>query len=177
MTRQNWLYWHQAIDVDDLLKNADLRHPEEATTFGGERPEYRRSKVKWLSDHADIKQKLWEYVGQAANSFEILTSQAAEVQYTEYHASDGGKYDWHHDVDWNSGDIGDRKLSVVVQLSDPSEYEGGYFEFQDVENPKEEMRDKGTILVFPSLLLHRVTPVTSGVRKSLVAWFEGPPWR
>ena len=71
----------------------------------------------------------------------------------------------------------DRKLSVTVQLSDPSEYEGGGFEFLECPNPDESSRKKGTVLVFPSYLKHRVLPVTKGTRKSLVAWFEGPRWK
>lgn len=64
-----------------------------------------------------------------------------------------------------------------MQLSDSSEYEGGSFEFMEVEQPQEEAKTKGTALIFPSYLQHRVTPVTEGVRKSLVAWFSGPRWQ
>ena len=65
---------------------------------------------------------------------------------------------------------------MTVQLSDGSEYEGGDFELRDgTANPlnQTELKQKGTVLIFPSFLSHRVKPVTKGVRKTLVAWFEG----
>ena len=99
------------------------------------------------------------------------------LQYTEYHAEDTGFYNWHTDVNWLGQDDADRKLSVTIQLSDPDEYEGGDFEFQFIPGPEQEAaKKKGTILIFPSHQIHRVTNVTKGVRKSLVAWFEGPRW-
>ena len=70
----------------------------------------------------------------------------------------------------------DRKLSVVVQLTDPDEYEGGEFKFKYVEQP-EGFNNRGSVLVFPSYLEHCVTPVTKGTRHSLVTWIEGPRWR
>ena len=59
---------------------------------------------------------------------------------------------------------------------DTSEYEGGDFEFDEVKTTAD-FRSKGTVLVFPSYLRHRVLPVTSGIRRSLVAWFVGPRWK
>ena len=70
----------------------------------------------------------------------------------------------------------DRKLSVVVQLTDPSDYEGGIFEFKTVETPAN-FKTRGSILVFPSYLEHQVTEITEGTRYSLVCWAEGPRWR
>ena len=67
---------------------------------------------------------------------------------------------------------------MVVQLTDPSEYEGGNLELQWHEPPGfENLRKRGTIIVFPSFLKHRVTPVTRGIRHSMVSWMEGPKWR
>ena len=177
MTRQNWLYWHKSVETDVILDIASKQTVQDATTFGGLNEDYRRSKVSWLSGNDEIGNLLWPYVQSAAEAMNIDIAPMCELQYTEYHGSQGGKYDWHHDVDWNRADGFDRKLSVTVQLSDPEDYEGGIFEFGDVEQPSAECRDKGTILIFPSYLPHRVTPVTSGVRKTLVAWFEGPTWR
>jgi PKHD-type hydroxylase len=177
MTRQNWLYWHKSIDVDAILKVAEKEVVQDATTFGGMNEQYRRSKVAWLTGNETIMNLLWPYVNAAAGVMGVDVGAVADFQYTEYHGSQEAKYDWHHDVDWSSDSGRDRKLSVTVQLSDPSDYEGGHFEFQEVVQPDSECRDKGTVLIFPSYLQHRVTPVTSGVRKTLVAWFEGPTWR
>ena len=58
------------------------------------------------------------------------------------------------------------------------DYEGGNFEFDgDIDQLPPEHKEKGTVIVFPSFYRHRVTPVTKGTRKVLVAWFEGPHWR
>ena len=102
----------------------------------------------------------------------------ADIQFTEYLATENGHYNWHHDIDWQNNNGYDRKLSVTVQLSEPSEYEGGNFVFDEVDSPDSNiLKQKGTVLVFPSYLRHRVEPVTKGVRRSLVSWFEGPSWR
>jgi len=84
----------------------------------------------------------------------------------------GGKYDWHMDV--GPGQNSSRKLSMSVQLSDPKSYEGGDLEFMRVAQKSE--RDVGALIVFPSFLQHRVTPVTKGTRYSLVAWVHGKPF-
>ena len=72
----------------------------------------------------------------------------------------------------------DRKLSVVVQLSEPEDYEGGVFEIDDVVRPyplnTSLFQPRGSILIFPSYIKHRVLPVTKGVRRSLVTWYNGP---
>ena len=71
-----------------------------------------------------------------------------------------------------------RKLSVSVQLSDPNHYKGGNLEFADfIGTPEQKyLRPKGTVIVFPSFIPHQITPVTEGVRHSLVGWYEGLHW-
>lgn len=71
-----------------------------------------------------------------------------------------------------------RKLSLITQLSDPGDYEGGdvMIDMGDV-NPFPASRDRGAHTIFPSFLLHEVMPVTRGRRWALVAWMEGPPFR
>jgi len=177
MTRQNWQYWHKSVDVEPILDIASKETVTDATTFGGKNEEHRRSKVAWLTGNEDIMGILWPYVNKASKVMNVSVAAMSQFQYTEYHGSQEAKYDWHHDVDWNNDTGGDRKLSVTVQLSDPSDYEGGHFEFMEVEQPLPESRDKGTVLIFPSYLQHSVSPVTSGVRKTLVAWFVGPRWQ
>lgn len=72
-----------------------------------------------------------------------------------------------------------RKLSCVIQLSDPATYEGGDLTFEHVaQYPNaEEMRQQGTAIFFPSFVRHAALPVTSGKRYSIAAWFDGPKWR
>lgn len=129
-----------------------------------------------MSHDLAVRDWLWQYV-QVANelAFQVDVGNDAELQHTEYLSSDTGHYDWHHDVFWTSDSPTDRKLSVVVQLSDPSDCEGGQLEFSGVGGPP--VWSRGSIIVFPSTLPHRVRPVTRGRRRTLVGWFYGPRWR
>jgi len=79
-----------------------------------------------------------------------------------------------------------RKLSIIVQLSDPEDYEGGDIYFS--RPPKDgrldaegetipQFREKGSVIVFPSYVRHKVSPVTKGIRKSATAWICGPPFK
>lgn len=92
------------------------------------------------------------------------------VQIAAY--SGGGFYDYHMDL--GPGKHSGRKLSISVQLSDPTDYEGGDLEFLNIEQTVP--RSIGSLIVFPSYLVHRVTPVTSGTRRSMVSWISGPPF-
>jgi len=69
-----------------------------------------------------------------------------------------------------------RKLSMSILLND--DYEGGGFEFATLNKIYTPDFDKlGSIMVFPSFMMHRVKPVTKGTRYSLVSWFLGPPFK
>lgn len=96
------------------------------------------------------------------------------LQFTEYEAP-GGKYESHVDRGYN---IPVRKLSIVLQLTDSDDYEGGDLEWiPQIEKPHKLPRTRGTLLAFPSFQLHRVTPVTKGTRNSLVGWINGKQFR
>ena len=95
------------------------------------------------------------------------------LQFTKYIAP-GQHYDWHQDRGPNCGI---RKLSMSLQLSDPADYEGGDLQFKFGKGKETFQRKRGMMAIFPSWTLHRVTPVTSGVRHSLVAWISGPPFK
>ena len=101
------------------------------------------------------------------------------MQYTIYKGTDEGFYNWHYDTFWAGETTYDRKISVIIQLSNPSDYEGGEFLLEDqYEQPNAtELKQRGTVLCFPSFLMHTVKPVTKGIRKSLVAWIEGPKFK
>ena len=70
-----------------------------------------------------------------------------------------------------------RKLSMVLQLTDPSEYEGGDLQLLETEDPVTLKRDQGTVLFFPSYTPHRVTEITRGTRNSVVGWTTGKPYK
>ena len=178
--RNSWQLWSGAL-TDEIVDNIIREGGEttQASTFNSGGADVRSSKVSWLTNKKWILDLLFDYANIANQAaFNAHIYKRAEIQFTEYHASENGHYSWHHDIDWNRSDGLDRKLSITVQLSSPEEYEGGAFSFSEVQSPDEaSSKKKGTILVFPSYLQHSVSPVTSGVRKSLVAWFEGPTWR
>ena len=180
MHRPLWQLYEKAVDGSFVNKIHDLAEEQivnKATTFNDDN-EVRSSEVAWLSHHKELQNFLWDTVQNAnRNVFGFRVENFADIQYTLYHAEQNGHYNWHIDTNWSSQTAFDRKLSITVQLSDSEDYEGGDFSFSDVENPdKEKLRQKGTILIFPSYLSHRVSPVTKGTRCSLVAWFEGPRW-
>ena len=102
------------------------------------------------------------------------------IQHTEYNK--GSFYDWHQDCFLGESQEGvyERKLSFSIQLSEPDSYTGGDLEFTDditlTLEEKERLRQKGTIIIFPSFLQHRVTEITEGQRHALVGWREGKQW-
>ena len=85
----------------------------------------------------------------------------------------GGKYDFHQDVIWNKRNQPQRKLTIIVQLSDGSDYEEGDIVVKGYNFPKN-FRERGTVIIFPSNMQHQVNPVKSGTRYSLVSWAVGP---
>ena len=155
----------------------------------------RNSDVTWIDDvwiYKEIQPYIHKANKNAGWNFQWDRSEAC--QFTKY--KHGQYYDWHCDS-WdkpynkpntkNHGKI--RKLSVTCQLTDGSEYEGGELEF-DFRNYDPHMRDeskhlrkakeilpKGSIIVFPSFVWHRVKPVTKGTRYSLVLWHLGKPFK
>lgn len=146
--------------------------------------QYRKSDIRWINTYdlnaKFITETLWNYAVDAnRNNFGFDINYLRDIQYTTYKSEQNGKYDWHEDVFWLNPTAYHRKLSVVIQLTDPSEYEGGCFEIDSQFGvlDQQEIKKRGTVLIFPSFVRHRVTPVTSGQRKSLVAWIEGPKWR
>ncbi len=142
----------------------------------GEYAKIRHSKVCFISpgnENGWIFSRLQALVMAANQQFQFHLSGFQEpLQVAEYES--GGHYDWHVDIgtDITSG----RKISASVQLSDGDSYEGGDLEFLNVNIPKLP-RTIGSVIIFPSYLAHRVSPVTRGIRRSLVAWVHGNPFR
>lgn len=191
--RSEWLIWDgdQAIDAVTCASiiAAAMAIPAQTATVGGEskvNEAVRCSTVRWLTRGGQFDPLftlLEERVRQAnRKAFGLDLSYLPDLQFTTYEAG-GEHYDWHVDCFWPLAAKGarqtmtDRKLSIVIQLSDPDEYEGGDFELRAGGLNAVAMRRRGTMLAFPSILEHRVKPVTAGARHSIVAWYEGPFWR
>ena len=179
--RELYRVWSSRLsseEVDRVIAIASEQPVQDATIFGSREAvqEIRSCTVRWLSDDW-VKDLLWPYVEEAnEKAFHVDVHNHAEMQLTEYRAEQRGHYAWHHDVHWSGPAEVARKLSVTVQLSHADDYEGGDFEFDEVQT-NADFRSQGTVLVFPSYLRHRICPVTSGTRRALVAWFFGPRWR
>jgi PKHD-type hydroxylase len=154
------------------------RAPKEGQIHKQRNLNYRRSKVRWLGPGAStqwVYDRIWK-LAQVANDemwgFE-LKGAGENIQLGEY--TQDGHYDWH--MDCRGGFSVRRKLTVVVQLSDKDDYTGGDLEVMTSRKPRQVPREAGTIILFPSYILHRVTPITGGVRRSMVCWLTGPPLR
>lgn len=140
----------------------------------------RKSKNSWISNNFEsewIYRKLEDicrYENSTKFMFE-LNGFYEDLQYTVYDGSDGDFYKCHRDS--GQGILSIRKLSTVVLLSHPQEYEGGNLEIFIADNYLPMPKDKGSLIIFPSYEWHRVTEVTKGKRRSLVSWISGPPMR
>jgi PKHD-type hydroxylase len=139
---------------------------------------YRRSKTCFIPktwEFTEIYLKIFNFTNKLnKDTFNFNLNKIQELQYTEYDESYQGHYDWHTDIGLKY--TSQRKLSISIQLSDSSEYEGGELQINTGGHIKTCKKTKGTLIVFPSFLLHRVTPVTKGTRRSLVLWVVGPPF-
>ena len=101
---------------------------------------------------------------------------AESAQVARYGSDRQGHFDWHSDI--GAGPLAARrKLTVVVQLSDPAAYQGGVLEVRPDSHVAVADAAQGTAVIFPSFVLHRVTPVTAGTRWSLTLWAHGPAFR
>jgi PKHD-type hydroxylase len=182
-----WEVWTSALSGAecDMIVERALAYEAQTATIGFAKDQrqneaYRSSVVRWLNvpGEREIVDRLMHFVHASNRSnFGIDIAQPFDLQFTEYHGSARGKYDWHQDVWLESNRMFDRKLSLVVQLSEPGDYEGGGFEFFGIQHPGAVFAPRGSMLIFPSWLQHRVLPVTKGLRRSLVSWVEGPRWR
>ena len=104
-----------------------------------------------------------------------LTGFHEDFQYTIYKGEEKAHYDWH--IDNSSLDNVPRKFSMVLQLSDPKDYEGGNLEIKVGSTPDVVDKKRGLVAAFPAYRLHRVSPVKKGIRKSIVIWVVGPAFR
>jgi len=154
----------------------------------------RSSDVAWIGDspdHAWVFEPLANLVAVTNQKYwRWNVTDRESIQFTRY--GSGQFYDWHMDArkepyptDGRWGGLV-RKISIAVNLGEPTDYEGGNFEIEDPTptplrserriQSLEGMRERGSAVVFAAHLHHRVTPVTRGLRRSLVGWFLGPPF-
>ena len=172
---------------DEIIQRGMACTPQSGSIGDGSEAKsdsHRVSTIRWLDPYSNkgIRDVIFEYAERANREFFgfDISVGSHELQFTEYQGNTNGRYGWHHDVFWTSNRPYDRKLSVVVQLSYVSAYSGGGFEFEEPGLDNADLlrfSERGSILVFPSFIKHRVTPVDNGTRYSLVSWVDGPKFR
>jgi PKHD-type hydroxylase len=190
-----YVYWNDAFsncELNDFENICDTYDRERASTVGEKDKEDcekvrksevcfidRNNKTSWIFDRFN------QVITNMNNEFyQFILNGYDKFQYTVYNSENQGKYDWHMDTimgpmpDDSFDEI--RKLTCVMLLKEPvKDFSGGEFELNisNEEYPMVPEMTRGTIIAFPSFLLHRVKPVYLGVRKSVVIWVEGPKFR
>ena len=186
--QEPFAWWENAFNNEQLnwLQQRAREANQKAMIGGGgsgiNNPNIRRSDLNWMSNTSET-QWVFEALGHIVSSLNAqffrfdLTGFGENIQLTNYDSSEHGMYGWHIDMGPNTNSPC-RKLSLVLQLSDPVDYEGGVLELQPQGKDSIKMRkQRGLVVVFPSWTLHQVTPVTQGSRQSLVAWITGPAFK
>lgn len=176
-----WYKGFSAAELDTITAYGDQLGHNKATIEGRAREDVydsvRITRTAWIAQNP---QTAWLYermarIGRHLNELVYrldLTRLSEQLQYTVYGAAEGGHYDWH--VDHGTVTPSPRKLSLILQLSDPKDYEGCELQIHAANKIETPPRERGTVIAFPSYALHRVTPIVSGTCKSLVSWISGP---
>jgi PKHD-type hydroxylase len=158
----------QIVEKDAETKNMNVRISDVCFLEPDQHNQFIFEKFNFLIDVANQKFFHFDLYGYD------------HIQYSTYNSNELGKYDWH--IDLMLGNTNDtpstRKLSISFLLNEPGvDFEGGDLEFLTGPTSGKVELNKNSALFFPSWQLHRVTPVTKGVRKSLVFWVKGPKFK
>ncbi len=173
-------------NADDIINKLDKKTIPGTTVNNN--PSARKSEVFlwdiWKIDLIDLQKviiyKLKEIFIEENKKYKFdLDYSSINVQYTKYQKGDF--YSWHTDDDFNATHKkyqNVRKLSITVALNMGS-YEGGDLQMilNHQKDPRTMRLEFGDVLVFPSFTQHQITPITKGIRYSLVSWVSGPSWR
>jgi len=181
----DYYFFRNAFNDEEIerIKKIAMKYPALNAGTGqeysaSEDDSVRKSTIRWMYDEVGeldwVYKRLFEMANEANNHlWDFNLSHAGEVlQYTEY-PPDGGHYDWH--IDCGHHMQAQRKISITVQLND--DYDGGELQLWRGQSPATAHKEKGTVVIFPSYMLHRVAPVTKGTRNSLVLWIGGDHYR
>jgi PKHD-type hydroxylase len=168
-------------ELDTIVDYGEKQRHEKATIEDEGRLEVtdhiRVTRLAWIPHDPEtnwVYDRLWR-IGYHLNlnTYRFDLSGISErLQYTIYESAEGGHYDWH--IDRSTTAPMPRKLSLVLQLSDPADYEGCSLEIRAANNIDVAPLERGTVIAFPTYVLHRVTPIQRGRRASLVSWISGP---
>ncbi len=182
-----WFYKKNVIDESTICKIENYIEGKELISNQSMLDVYnkdiRSCEIHWMHEEGDeeelmpiytevtykirqINDCMWKYI---INGWEPF-------QYTQYDESYGGHFNWHIDVHpkFNVDDFDPRKISFSVGLSNLDDYDGGDFMIKIDRNDREFKLGRGDVIVFPSWMLHKVSSVTKGMRRTLVGWGNGP---
>ena len=146
----------------------------EAGVVGQKDPLYshRVTDVSWIPPTQDTQ---WLFARIAPLFKQWQITRIAPLQYSVYRP--GGHFDWHNDNGlrpdgqlWYTSPISNRVVSAVINLSRPDEYTGGGLEIKHPSGVAKAPTHRGATAVFTSTMYHRVKPITTGIRKTLVIW-------
>ena len=143
---------------------------------------YRDSTISWIpvNDQTTwIYQKLTDCITEVNESFfEFDLTRIEKLQFTSYYGNKDTNGFYAQHIDSSFGFLSEnRKLSFVIQLSHPEDYDGGELKLYISKDPSCIPKERGLVTFFPSHVLHECTPVTSGNRHTLVGWIHGPKLR
>ena len=165
-----------SAECRDIIALGERHQLSRAGVERGNAVDYRASVIAWLEPDP---QAHWLYHRLAALFLEAnrtyrfaLTGFVDALQYTVYGPED--RFDWH--IDLGATTTSARKLSLSVLLNAEAEYAGGRLEFLTVPRSAEPL-PAGSAVFFPSYMVHRVSSIVSGTRRSLIAWAAGAPFR
>jgi len=188
-TNDYMAYWEGFLspeEINQILSLPEWHNVSKSYVGGGDggmiAPEVRKSDNSWLFPQPHT-QHIWDKITLAIAEvnrtfFNYDIDGCYEAAQLTVYAANDTHYDWHIDAHPAQQAVMPRKLSMSLLLSDPSEFEGGEFQVKTVnDTPISLEQVKGRAWFFSSNTLHRVTPVTRGVRRSLVLWIGGPPFK
>jgi PKHD-type hydroxylase len=172
----------QCDQILGAMDDEKLGHGRISTTDGTNIDDSVRSgRVQWIH-HQELGDEIFSHLFTLAKVVNRerewhfdLWGIARALQAVRYWGDGNQHYDWH--IDWGGGAAKMRKIAVVTHLSDESDYDGGALQITNSSTPSMAMQERGTVTVFPTFLLHRVTPVWTGCRSATVSWVLGPSWR
>ena len=116
------------------------------------------------------------HINNANQKYQFELFKIIELYYLEYSPKDTTPLDWHMDIG-HTPPSNTRKVSFSIMANEPSEYEGGNLEISSVPDTTQIPKNMGGMVCFPSFLPHRVTPITKGIRKSIIGFAGGRPYR
>ena len=178
-----WVYWNNAFTPEECNKIISYAEQFQKQSAGISNKnelnnEIRQSEIVWITPEPEINwvyQRLTDLVTKLNDDYFKfdLFGFVEGLQFTKYNAPSG--YYGKHIDNIFYGTV--RKLSIVIQLSDPKDYEGGDLLIHLGDIPNTPKKEQGTLICFPSYMLHEVTKITKGTRYSLVGWITGKPFK